>query len=71
MPGVSQLKREGILDAVLIRPVDAAPTGRVCKSEEDIIDANFPPGHCGKGLALCLDGVWDICVLCEDVSLVS
>lgn len=71
MPGVSQLKCEGILDAVVICPVDAAPTGWVCKTEEDTIDANFPPGHCGKGLALCLDGVWDICALCEDVSLVS
>lgn len=70
MPSVSQLKCEGILDAVVIRPVDAAPTSWVCKSEENTIGAYFPSGCCGKGLVLCLDGVWGISALGEDVSAV-
>lgn len=34
VPSISQLKRERILDAIIIRPVDAAPAGLICKSEE-------------------------------------
>lgn len=33
-PSVSQLKSECILDAIVIRPVNAAPASLICKSEE-------------------------------------
>lgn len=32
--GISQLKRERILDAIIVCPVNAAPTSWVCKSEK-------------------------------------
>lgn len=33
-PGISQLKCECKFDAVVIRPVDAAPASWICKSED-------------------------------------
>lgn len=33
VPGISQLKCEGVLDAIIVRPVDAAAASWVCKSE--------------------------------------
>lgn len=36
VPGISQLKRECILDAIIIRPVNAAPASWICKSEKNI-----------------------------------
>lgn len=36
VPSISQLKSERILDAIIIRPVDAAPTSLICKSEGKI-----------------------------------
>lgn len=56
MPSVSQFKCERILDAIVIRPVDAAPTSWICKSEENTSEASFPSGFYGKGLEHCLDG---------------
>lgn len=34
VPSISQLKRECILDAIIIRPVNAAPASWICKSEK-------------------------------------
>lgn len=36
VPSISQLKREGILDAIIICPIGAAPARWICKSEEKI-----------------------------------
>lgn len=53
VPHVSEFKRERVLDAIVICPVDAAPASWICKSEESTIGAYFssrtPSGFWGKG----------------------
>lgn len=49
VPSISQLKSECILDAVIVCPINAAPTSLICKSEEkDTTEAQFFSGLGGR-----------------------